>query len=117
MSEERKQPDAPLAYARSAPASVTRGQFRWLLILIALHLLVTVQSTYVPDLRLAVKEWWAARQAAAARATDVKKALAVEQQAMNWSEPPTKVVWEDDPDAAANLVAGGSHRRIHLHPR
>src|SRR5688500_18880806 len=102
---DKQDPQRPLPYERSGSSSglISRGQFRWLLILLTIHLLIVVQNTYAPGLRIAVKEWRADRQQKAAREAAVKQALALEQQAMRFSEPSTKVVWEEDPDEAAKL--------------
>jgi hypothetical protein len=111
----KDEPQRPLPYERSGSSSglVTRGQFRWLLILLTIHLLIVIQTTYAPGLRIAVMEWRADRQQKAAQQAAVKQALALEQQATNFSEPATKVVWEEDPDEAAKLMAGAGYRWIH----
>jgi hypothetical protein len=112
---EKQDPQRPLPYERpgSATSLISRGQFRWLLILLTIHLLITIQNTYAPGLRVALKEWRANRELKATRAADVSKRLAVEQQALTFSDPPSKVVWEEDPDAAAKLMAGAGYRWIH----
>jgi hypothetical protein len=114
---DKPEPQRPLPYERSGPAPtlISRGQFRWLLILLTIHLLITVQNTYAPGLRIAVKEWRADRERKAEREAYVKQALAFEQQVMNWKEPSDKVVWEEDPDEAAKLVGGAGYRWIPLH--
>src|SRR4051812_25727940 len=111
---EKESPQRPLPYERSGSGPfVSRGQFRWLLILLTVHLLIVNQTTYAPGLRIAVNEWRAIRQQKAAREQAVKQALAVEQQAMNFAEPAAKVVWEEDPDEGAKLIAGAGYRWIH----
>jgi hypothetical protein len=111
---QRDEPQRPLPYegSGSTPTLISRGQFRWLLILLTIHLLITVQNTYAPGLRFAVREWWGERQQKAAREAALKQALVLEQQAMKFSEPASKVVWEEDPDEAAKLMAGGGYRWI-----
>jgi hypothetical protein len=114
VMSQKDEPQRPLPYERTGSASglITRGQFRWLLALLTVHLLIVIQTTYAPGLRIAVKEWRADRQQKAAREAAVKQALALEQQAMNWAEPAGKVVWEEDPDEAAKLMAGAGYRWI-----
>jgi hypothetical protein len=109
---QKDDPQRALPYERSGSASgfISRGQFRWLLILLTIHLLIVIQNTYAPGLRIAVQQWRADRQQKAAREQVVKAALALEQQAMNFSEPASKVVWEEDPDEAAKLIAGAGYQ-------
>ena len=101
MADERK---PSLSYERPS-GGISRWQFRLLCALLVLNLVVTVQSAYAPQLGKQVKQRWAAWQAR-------RGAHAVNRVAFAFVEPADKVVWEEDPDAAARLLAGGGYRAV-----
>jgi hypothetical protein len=105
-----KRPTIP--YDRNPQPLVSRGQFRILLILLFLQVAMNAQNNYAPALTTWVKEKWAQHEAAIAHAADVKKQLAIEQQCLNFIEPPDKVVWEEDPVAAEKLLPGSGYSPI-----
>lgn len=104
--------EPPLAYEPSSSQYATRRQFRLLLALVVLNLLITSQLAYFPGLAASVRQRWAEYQQKRERAAAVKKALALEQQAMVFTEPAGKVVWDENPDTAAKLLAGSGYREI-----
>src|SRR6478672_8963686 len=107
MSGETKpDPDPPLAYQLRPERPVTRRQFRFLLALVVLNLLISIQYAYAPGVSAMIKEQWAEHKRRAAHAAAIKQALAAEQQAMQWTDAPTKVVWDEFPDTAAKLLVG-----------
>src|SRR4051794_28572786 len=85
-------PRPAIEYERSTALPVTRRQFRWLLILIALHLLITVQTTYVPNLTASAKQWWTERQERLQREAAARQQLALERQVLDFVHPPKTVV-------------------------
>jgi len=95
-------PKPPLTYERPVSGPVPRWQFRLLLLLVLLNLGITIQMAYAPGVGAAARRWWAERQA--------KRQLdALRREARAWSQPAGTVVWEEDPDAAARLLAAGSY--------
>ena len=103
MDETRK----PLEYDRSIKPAVTRGQFRLLLLLMLVQVVMTAQSTYAPNVMQWVRARWAEHQALVARAAQEKRVAAMEQQAGVFAQPADTVVWEEDPVLAAPLLANG----------
>src|SRR5216117_1666630 len=73
-------------YERPAGQYATRRQFRFLMILVIVNLAITIQSNYWPGLASSLKGQWTQYR-------ERKRARALQQQAMNWTEPATKVVW------------------------
>lgn len=110
--ETKPHPNPPLAYELRPERPVTRRQFRFLLVLVVLNLLISIQYAYAPGVSAMIKEQWAEHKRRAAQAAAVKQALAAEQQAMQWADPPTKVVWDEDPETAATLLAGTAYKRV-----
>jgi hypothetical protein len=84
------------------------------MVLVVINLLITLQFAYFPNVTAAVKNRWAQYQQKREREAAVKKALAVEQQAMSFSDPPGTVVWEEDPAKAAPLLAGSGYAKIEV---
>src|SRR5437764_1049642 len=93
-----------LEYEQGRPG-VTRGQFRLLLLLMLIQVVMTAQSNYAPGLIASVKAGWAARQAAAAEkarqqmvaaaeAARQQRAAALEQRCRAYTQPAETVVWE-----------------------
>lgn len=103
-------PTPPLSYDRPANAGIPRWQFRLLLLLVLLNLAITIQSVYAPGVAAAVKQRWAAHQAA-------KQARAIQQQAMTYTQPAGKVIWDEDPATAAALLATPDYRVIEIRGR
>src|SRR5688500_18950656 len=102
MSDEPKQ---PLPYERPAAPAVPRWQFRLLFVLVLVNLAVTLQTAYVPTATRDVRQWWAERQ-------ERRRAQALYRQARDFAQPATTVAWEEDPDAAAKLLDGGTHQHV-----
>jgi hypothetical protein len=91
----------PLAYDRPQQP-IPRWQFRLLFLLVLLNLAITIQSTYAPGFAASVRTAWANYQTS-------RRVRALEGQVSNWSEPPPKVVWDDDPATAASLLQGSGY--------
>jgi len=86
------------------------------LILVFVQVLINVQTAYLPGLKQWLDEKWSqhlaaiaeaaqAQQQAQQHAAQVKAQMAIEQQCLSFLEPADKVVWEEDPDRAAKLLA------------
>jgi len=107
LEEEQESQSAKRAVEYEPPSRhyATRKQFRWLLILLLLNFAVTMQTAYWPALsstiRTEIKEW-----------RERRRARALQQQAMNWTEPAGKVVWDEDPQTAEKLLATPDYRPI-----
>jgi hypothetical protein len=114
MTTDTLEPEPALTYERPASQYATRRQFRLLLLLGLLNLLIALQFAYFPSLTAAVKNRWAQYQQKRERAAAVKQALALEQQALAFSQPPGKVVWDENPDTAAALLAGEGYKRVRV---
>lgn len=102
----------PELHYQSTPPSITRGQFRLLLLLTLIQVVMTAQSNYAPGFTAWIKSAWAEHQRAAAHRAAVKKNLADLQQCLAYSEPGDKVVWEEDPAGAAKLLDAGGYQAI-----
>lgn len=100
-----------LHYQTAAPP-VTRGQFRILLFLMLILVVMTAQSNYAPGITAWVKNAWALHQQDVAHRAEVKRNLAIQQQCLSYSEPASKAVWEEDPERAAKLLAGAGYQAI-----
>jgi hypothetical protein len=98
-------PTPSLSYDRPPQQGIPRWQFRLLLLLVLLNLAITVQSVYAPSVASSLKTRWSAYQSA-------KHARAIQHQAMTWSEPPGKVIWDEDPQTAAALLARPDYAAI-----
>lgn len=114
MATNEPQPAPALAYERSGSQYATRRQFRVLLALVLLNLLITLQFAYFPSLTATVKNRWAQYQQKKEQAAAVKQALAVEQQVMRGSEPAGKVAWDENPETAAALLGGAGYKRVRV---
>jgi hypothetical protein len=113
MSDESK--PAPLQY-QIAPSPVTRGQFRLLLLLLLIQVVVSVQSAYAPGFVGWVKQRWAEHQQAVAHRAQVRQNLATMRQCLAHTEPAAKVIWDEDPDRAAGLLAGAGYIPVEIEP-
>lgn len=102
--------DRTLTYERAPAAFASRRQFRILLVLLLLNFAVTLQTAYVPQLRDDLRSWWAGYQ-------DKRQARALQEQAMRFNEPASKVVWDENPDTAAALLNTPGYGRIHIDRR
>ncbi|HEY2587792.1 MAG TPA: hypothetical protein VGI81_18750, partial [Tepidisphaeraceae bacterium] len=107
------EPKPPLAY-QIGSSPVTRGQFRLLLLLMLIQVVITAQSAYAPGFIAWVKGLWAGHQQVVAHRAQVQKNLATMQRCMSFAQPATTVVWDEDPDRAATLLAAGGYVRIRL---
>lgn len=96
-----------LAYDRPASGGVTRWQFRLLLLLVVVNLAITIQTAYAPQVATQVRQRWASYQWA-------RQWKATHRQGLAFSEPATKVVWDDHPDTAAKLLAGPGYRGLRV---
>jgi hypothetical protein len=94
-------------YERPVSQYATRRQFRWVMILLIINLAITIQSNYWPGLASSVKGQWTQYR-------ERRRAKALQQQAMNWSEPATKVVWDENPDTAAALLLQPDYKAIRV---
>jgi hypothetical protein len=97
---------------QAAPSLATRGRFRLLLLLMLIQVVMIAQSTYAPGFVAWMKNAWAEHQQAVAHRAQVKKNQADQQQCLAYAQPPEKVVWEEDPDRAAKLLAAGGYQPI-----
>jgi hypothetical protein len=111
---DQDQPKRPLSYELPPASPVSRRQFRLLTALVVINLLITLQFAYFPNLTAAVKNRWAQYQQKREREAAVRQALALEQEAMRFSDPAGKVVWDEDPETAAKLLAGQGYRNIEV---
>jgi len=109
--DERK---PPLAYELRPNGPVSRRQFRFLLALVVLNLLISIQANYAPGVSNFIKEQWAEHKRKVVQAAAVKQAAALEQQAMNWSQPPGTVVWDEDLQTAAKLLGGPGYKKVRV---
>lgn len=105
-------PKHPLEYDRTINPSVTRAQFRLLLLLMLIQVVMTAQSSYAPGVREWVKSAWAAHQAARAEAARRTQVEAIERQCMTFAQPAGKVAWEEDPQRASALRGAGADYRL-----
>jgi hypothetical protein len=96
-----------LAYERPTASPIPRWQFRLLFLLVLINLAVTIQTAYVPGVSAGLKQWWADY-------SEARRMRALFRQASAWSAPPGTVVWEDDPEAAAKLRAGGNYNATQM---
>lgn len=96
--------------AGSSP--VTRGQARLLLLLMLIQVLMTAQANYAPGIVASLKSAWAEHQQAVANRAALQKTLAAERLAAAYAPPPAQVIWEEDPDRAARLLAAGGYRAV-----
>jgi hypothetical protein len=99
----------PELHYQAAPSPVTRGQFRLLLLLMLIQVVITAQATYAPGVVTWVKNAWAEHQQAVVHQAQVKKDLADQQLCLSYNQPADRVVWEEDPDRAAKLLAAGGY--------
>lgn len=99
-------PKQPLEYDRTIQPAVTRGQFRLLLLLVLIQIVMTAQSTYAPGVAKWVESAWASRQAARAAEAQRRHVAAIESQCMAFTHPAHQVAWEEDPRLAAALLNG-----------
>ena len=91
-----------LSYEQPASSPVPRWQFRLLFLLVLINLAITIQTAYAPGVGAGVKRWWADYQAA-------RRTRALYRQAAAWALPAGTVVWEEDFEAAAKLLAGANY--------
>lgn len=102
MADERA---SSLGYERPASAGVSRWQFRLLLLLVLASLAITIQSAYAPQLAAQVKKRWANYRTA-------RQTKAVSRRAWAFTQPPSNVVWDEDPQSAAKLLAGPGYHSV-----
>jgi hypothetical protein len=114
MTTDKLEPEPALTYERPASQYATRRQFRALLVLGLLNLLIVLQFAYFPNVTAAVKQRWAQYQQKRERTAAVKQALALERQAMSFSQPAGGVVWDENPDTAAALLEGEGYKRVRV---
>ena len=108
MPDESK----PLLAYQVGGQQVTRGQFRVLLLLIFLHLVITIQTTYVPGVMGWVNQRWAEHQARIARQKQVRQTQATTAQWLASARAASLVVWDEDATSAAKLLAGSGYGAI-----
>lgn len=96
-----------LVYERPAANLPTRRQARWVILLLLVSLAIQVQSTYAPGLIAQAKAQWAQFRTA-------RQARSRQRQVMSWTEPPTKVVWDEDPATASILLGRQGYQPIHV---
>lgn len=105
MADESK---PQLAY-QIGSSPVTRGQFRLLLLLMLIQVVITAQSAYAPGFIAWVKGSWAEHQQTVAHRAQAQRNLATMKRCMSYAQPPATVVWDEDTDRAAKLLAGGGY--------
>lgn len=91
----------PLTYEPPA-GSIPRWQFRLLFFFVLLNLAITIQSVYAPGVAAAVKQKWTVYQ-------ESRRVAALQRQASDRTEPPEKVIWDDNPTTSAELLAGSGY--------
>jgi hypothetical protein len=105
-TESQSRPAAPLAYKLEPPGGrVSVRGFRLLLVLTLLNTTLLGASVLGPQLFPFLQARWAQWQQSRAQAAARQAALAIEQQALSHVIPADKVVYEEDPDRAAALMA------------
>lgn len=91
----------PLTY-EPPTGPIPRWQFRLLFFFVLLNLAITIQSVYAPGVAAAAKQKWAVYQ-------ESRRVAALQRQASDRTEPPGKVIWDDNPTTAAELLAGSGY--------
>lgn len=105
-TESKPRPAAPLAYKLEPPAGrVSVRGFRLLLVLTLLNTTLLGASVLGPQLFPFLQARWAQWQQSRAQAAARQAAMAIEQQSLSHVIPADKVVYEEDPDRAAALMA------------
>jgi hypothetical protein len=66
-----------------------------------------LQTAYAPRLRGDLREWWSAYQ-------NRRQSRALNQQVTAFSEPASKIVWDENPDTAATLRSASGYGRIRV---
>lgn len=94
-----------LPYERPGSGGISRWQFRLLLALVLVNVGLTLQMTLAPGAGSAVREWWANYR-------ENRRTAALVRQAKAFVEPPTKVVWDEDPESSAALLELPGYRRM-----
>jgi hypothetical protein len=94
----------PLEYESTRP-SVTRGQVWVVALLLLIQIVMTAQSNYAPEFATWVKGLWAAHKEHVTHRALVQQQIVASQQRLSFSEPSDKIVWDEDPDRAAGLLA------------
>lgn len=111
------------AISYAPTTTVTRRQFRLLLILTLLNTLMLGFFVCGPAVSKFRNQIWAEYQSRQLQRDQERKRVAAMQaarqtfqsqwqQAANWSVPAGKVLYEEDPDRAAKLLAGAGYRAI-----
>jgi hypothetical protein len=100
-------PKKELEYEQRAGHFASRRQFRWLMLLVMINLAITVQTSYWPSLSKSISEQWD-------KYRESRRVRALQQQAANWAEPANKVVWDENPETAAALLATPGYRGIRI---
>jgi hypothetical protein len=62
---------------------------------------------YAPGVAAAIRQWWAEQKA-------TRQMQALQRQAQTWAEPAGKVAWDEDPEAAAKLLAGPGYWAVQV---
>ena len=104
---ETPQPKKELEYEQPSPHFASRRQFRWLMLLVLINLAITVQTSYWPGLSKSISEQWG-------KYRESRRAQALQEQVTNWTQPANKVVWDEDPERAAALLATPGYGPIRI---
>lgn len=108
MPEESK---PPLAY-QVGGQQVTRGQFRVLLLLIFIYLVMTAQSNYAPGVTAWLQAQWEQHKGKVAQEKRVRQAQAATASWLAFAAPESQVVWEEDAKRAAQLLSTSGYSPI-----
>lgn len=106
MTTEQSEKPA-LEYEHASARFATRRQFRWLLALLLLNLLITLQTAYWPGLVGSFKSHWSDYQ-------QHRRQRAARQQVMALTQPPSHIVWDENPETAAALLAATGYKPIRV---
>src|SRR5258706_1619762 len=77
------------------------------MLLVLITLAITVQTSYWPSLSKSIGEQWG-------KYRESRRVRALQQQATNWAEPANKVVWDENPETAAALLATPGYGSIRI---
>jgi hypothetical protein len=104
---ETPHPKKELEYEQPSAHFASRRQFRWLMLLVLINLAITVQTSYWPSLSKSITEQWG-------KYRESRRVRALQQQVTNWAEPANKVVWDENPETAAALLATPGYGGIRI---
>lgn len=109
-----RDPKPLLAYELPASQHATRRQVWLLIFLVVLQLVLWMQATYAPALWQTIRQRWTEHRQAAAHEALLANGRILDQQCLQFSQPPTLIAWEEDPWAATKLLLDKRYVPIRL---